>query len=1099
MNNDKSAEMYSKRYLLHESLGEGGMGEVFRAVDRLRAEEIAIKLVSEKGSERLTMPSDSVDSRTSLTREFELLASIRHPNVISVLDYGFDKEKHPYFTMELLKQPHYITEVAEGKSPKEKVNLLVQMLQALSYLYRRDILHRDLKPANVLAVGDNIKILDFGLATRVDQKQLEDDGDVFGTLAYISPEALLGENPTVASDLYAVGVIAYQMFAGKHPFDTSNLNTLISQIVSEVPDTKDIDTSEGLQATLDRLLSKDPQDRYRTAEEVINALCDGVGIPAPSETLAVRDSFLQSAKFVGREKELAQLVSALEDAENRQGSLWLVGGESGVGKTRLMDELRIQALVRGITLTRGQTADQGGLIYQVWREVLRWMSLLTDINPFEASIIKSILPDIDALVEFPVPPAPQIDPRGLNERLMGIIQGIFARLQQPLVILLDDLQWAGDESISLLQRLTPQLAQLPILVIGTYRNDERPKLPEELPNSHVLNLKRLSSKAVAALSKSMIGEVGDQHAVVEMLERETEGNVFFIVEVMRVLAEEAGGLDQIGSATLPTEIFAAGIQNIIQRRLERIPESLQNFVNLAAVAGRVIDEAVITAALPDVDVPKALTVAADAAVMDVANNQWRFTHDKIRESILQQLDDASTSALHGQIAEAIEQVYADTVDQAAKLAFHYGQAGNDEKERIYAHQAGELELQNGAYSQATLHLKRAYELTEKLPDSPDKIQQELNIQLNIATLNLITRGQSASDTKAAYDKAYELVNQLHQSPQLFQVLFGMWAYYLFSGAFDEAWEVAQQCLALAEQFNISGMIIESKVAVGNTAFWMGDYELARECLQAVDDLYDPAEHDKHLVQFGQDPRITARVFGSWASFILGYSEQALQLSFDALEIGKARNHPYSIVMSLQIITWNYYHIHDVESVMRYGGELMELSEKEGFPVFLAIGMMLQGWGNLYATSPQAGIGQIEAAVDLWRSLGGSLPTFPMLILSEAYLQAGDYETALEKVQTGLSAARTSKELAYESELLRMQGDILAKLGQIDQAKSILSESLGIAQKRQAKSLELRSLMSLYRLSPNDDLKTQIKIALESLSEGQDTADLLAAQAIVAAS
>ncbi|NDJ54439.1 MAG: serine/threonine-protein kinase PknK, partial [Chloroflexi bacterium] len=351
------------RYILRELLGRGGMGAVYRAIDRLGQGEaksyVALKRVLAP-TENLQFMSvsgannDITSLRFALAAEFQTLASLRHPHIINVLDYGFDDVHQPYFTMQFLADAQTFVDAGRGQPIDVQVDLLIQTLQALAYLHRRGVLHRDLKPGNVLVEevdGQKIvKVLDFGLSI-----VREEATETVGTLAYMSPEIVQGGKASFASDLYAVGVMAYEIMAGRHPFDEgSGPSMLLMQVISKAPDMTLLDAPPDLVEVIESLLAKNPGERLGSADAVIEALCEATNRPVPVETQAIRESFLQSAAFVGRDEEMAKLRSALQEAVNGSGSSWLIGGESGVGKTRLLNELRIGALVEGVIVVRGQ-------------------------------------------------------------------------------------------------------------------------------------------------------------------------------------------------------------------------------------------------------------------------------------------------------------------------------------------------------------------------------------------------------------------------------------------------------------------------------------------------------------------------------------------------------------------------------------------------------------------------------------------------------------------------------------------------------------------------------------------------------------------------
>ncbi len=347
--------------------------------------------------------------RLTLAREFRLLSSLRHPNIISVLDYGFDDQLEPYFTMELLERADTIMSAGKALPIEGKLDLIAQTLQALAYLHRRGIIHRDLKPGNVMVEGGRVKVLDFGVSM-LRQHDAEDAHLIVGTLGYMAPELLGGTPASEASDLYAVGMIAYELFAGRYPFDIDDLLRLKEDILHRQPDLGPID--ERVAGVIGWLLHKDPERRPGGVGEVFEALGDWTGKPLVVETAATRESFLQAANLVGRDDELAILCGMLDSAMEGKGAAALVGGESGVGKSRLLDELRARALVDGVVVLRGQAVSDGGGPYHVFREALRGLSLRTDLDDLEASVLEAVVPEIGALLEREVPSRPEIGPRG---------------------------------------------------------------------------------------------------------------------------------------------------------------------------------------------------------------------------------------------------------------------------------------------------------------------------------------------------------------------------------------------------------------------------------------------------------------------------------------------------------------------------------------------------------------------------------------------------------------------------------------------------------------------------------------------------------------
>ncbi|MDW8298588.1 MAG: AAA family ATPase [Anaerolineae bacterium] len=701
----------TQRYLLREELGRGGMGAVFRAYDRLRGEEVALK--------RLNAPVDALDfsargqgdAALALANEFRLLASLRHPNIIAVRDYGFDESGQPFYTMELLRAPQNILSVGAALPLSGKIDLIMQVLEALAYLHRRHILHRDLAPNNLLYADGRLRVVDFGLSVLRDQRV-----GLAGTLPYLAPELLADGQPSEASDLYAVGVVAYELLSGFNPFRASAVSSVIENVLRLVPDVSALGVDSPTQHLLERLLAKNPAERAWDAAALITEYYDATGVPLPPQTVEVREGSLQAARFIGRETELEQLTVALEHAQQAQGALWLIGGESGVGKSRLVEELRIVALVRGISVLRGQAVSSGSALYQVWQAILSELTLHTTLSDLEASILKPFVPEIERLLERSVNEPPDLEPERVRERFFNTVEMLFARLSRPALVILEDIHWSKQGSLELLSRVGALAKQKPLLVVATYREEERPDIPHLFPNARRLLLKRLTPEQMVRLTEAMIGIANNTPALQDLLQHETEGNALFMIEVLRELAQLAGRLDQIGVVTLPQRLFSDGVQAVLRQRLARLAEQARHLLTLAAISGRRLDMALMHAlsrqAKLGSDINAWLDLCANQAVLEFVNSEWRFTHDKLRETLLASLSQSDFAALSRQVAQTIEALYSDDSRQWDALAYHWANAGELYKEAHYKMLAGIQAVERYAYGHAIPLLERALALAD---------------------------------------------------------------------------------------------------------------------------------------------------------------------------------------------------------------------------------------------------------------------------------------------------------------------------------------------------------------------------------------------------
>jgi eukaryotic-like serine/threonine-protein kinase len=875
----KSQTFIANRYQLLDKLGQGGMGAVYKAQDRLTNQTIALKQV-------LLAPADldfasradlDTDLHIALAKEFRTLASLRHPNIISVLDYGFGNGRQPHYTMDYLDSGKTIIEASIALTLEEKVTLILQMLLALAYLHRRNIIHRDLKPGNVIVFEGRVKVLDFGLAILRRESDPSRTDTAAGTIGYIAPEIFEGRVASESADLYAVGVMAYELFAGRHPFDTSNMMMLMRQVMLEEADVSILELPPELADVLERLLVKNPDERYNDANDVIRELCAATHLSLPSETAEIRDSFIQAAKFVGRNTELQVLENVLASALEGQGSLYLVGGESGIGKTRLLQELRIQALVKGVLVLHGQAIAEGGSPYHLWRNVLRAMVLYTQLSDEETSVLKGLVPDISDLVGRNVLDAPTLDtPQETQDRLLNVIESVFRKQTKPIMLMLEDLQWA-DESLVILQRLSHIAKELPLLIIGNYRDDERPDLPNTLTESDVLLLDRFTQENIAELSLSMLGDGGKLPHVVELLQRESEGNVFFLIEVVRALAEEAGKLDNIGSMKLPERVLAQGVQTIVERRLNQVSDDAHALLQLAAIAGRRLDldilKHLINTQKNTFSIDDWLTTCANVSILDFQENDWRFNHDKLREYLLEHLPIKERPALYRQVAEAVEALYSESSNYYATLTQLWREAGDDTKELHYAALGGKQAFENNNYTVARDLLTRSLELLRALPETPDNLNRQWDLQVPLALALRDTRGYISPEFQEATNRAWELLPLIGETAETLarsQVLFMKWVYHVVAADFQTAWTIARQFYELADKTQNSQFMMEGHRLILSSAFYTGDLKIVQSHLEQILKLYDFEQHSHQAIRrYGQDPGISSLVYSSLPIWILG--------------------------------------------------------------------------------------------------------------------------------------------------------------------------------------------------------------------------------------
>lgn len=600
--------------------------------------------------------------------------------------------------------------------------------------------------------GATVKLLDFGLSV-LRKEATRGQADIAGTPGYIAPEVLFGAPPSEQSDLFAFGVVAFQILSGRSAIVRDITGEPVLSRSAEEISWDGLPLSAALRSYLRRLLARQPDERFATAAEAAQALSSAAELQQPLEGQQTRESFLSAATLVGREEELRTLKAALKAARAGHGAVLLLGGESGVGKSRLCEELKAQAQVRGIAVVRGQ-ADRhsGGL--ELFAPALRTLCLAESPSELLASTLKPLLPDLPQLLGRAVPDAPELATQAARLRLLLAMEHVLLGSSTPLLVLLEDLHWAEPDSVDLLRRLSQNIADRAVLIVATFRDDERAQLAAELPAAQLVKLSRLGSAAVGELIDSMVGPTAQRGQLLELLLRESEGNTFFIVEAMRTLADRSGGLAQLAQCELPRAVFVGGIQQALQRRLSQVPSQLRPLLHLAAVAGRTLDEAVLAAAQGEASLSAFLQSCSDSGVLEVHEQRYRFAHDKLRERVLADLGASEQRALHAQLAQAIERAYPGSPAHAALLSHHYLGAGLLRQAGETAAQAGEQAVLRGALAEAQVLLRRAIDL---LPQRTTSYLQRVRLyrlllHTHLGLGQLMDRGSEISAALRAIDR-----------------------------------------------------------------------------------------------------------------------------------------------------------------------------------------------------------------------------------------------------------------------------------------------------------------------------------------------------------
>ncbi|MDP9236076.1 MAG: protein kinase [Chloroflexota bacterium] len=781
----------SGRYVVRRVLPEGGQKTVYLVHDAALDRECALALIKTDALEP--------EELERLRREAQAMARLDHPNIVAVYDIG-EEDGRPFFVCQ------YITggdlrgtlRAAGGPLPMEHTLAIAEDLcRALAHAHEHGIVHRDVKPANIWLTGEGTaKLGDFGLATAADRTRLTLTGAVVGTAAYMAPEQALGQPADARSDLYAVGCVLYEMLTGRPPFLGDDVLAVISQHVNTAPvapSWHNPQVPKPLEALVLRLLAKSPDERPASAQNVATELRrirdrSTVDVaPEPPRPAGGDLRGLEWGRFVGRREEMDQLKEALEEMLSGRGSLAMVVGEPGIGKTRLAEEFGVYAALRGARVLAGHCYEgESSIPYRPLVEALRPYARSRPDDEVRSQMDAGA-PEIATLLSeirqrFPdIAPAPPLEAEAERLRLFESVTQFVrnAAAASPLVLQLDDLHWADKPSLLLLQYLMRSIGGDRVLIVGAYRDvelDRTHPLAEAMatlrrtPHYRRVLLRGLPEDDVLAMISTVEGSEATsaaRRALADALYRETEGNPLFIREVINSLIEDGKLFRRDGEWTSNVRSVSElglpeGVREVIGRRLSRLSEDCNKMLTLASTmaGGFTWEELRAITRQPEEALLDLLEEALRAQLVierrAAAGGTYDFTHALIRHTLYEELSTPRRVLLHRQIGEALEKLYTTNVDpHLAELAHHFYQAapGGDVGKAIdYATRAGARAVQALAYEEAAAQYELALQALE-LKEQPDERQR---YELLSALGQAYRRADVAEKAMATTERALKL-------------------------------------------------------------------------------------------------------------------------------------------------------------------------------------------------------------------------------------------------------------------------------------------------------------------------------------------------------
>jgi predicted ATPase len=1043
----------NNRYRLDAEVGRGGMGTVYRAHDTLLARDVAVKVLSATGL--------GTEGRARLLREAQAVAQLNHPNVVTIHDVG-EAGGSPFIVMEWLAgRSLYDTMVTQGREAAglggpeglDRILLITrQVCTALEHAHAHGIVHRDLKPENVLLLVNPlddaspvVKLVDFGLSRSV-ASRLTPEGSLAGTVFYLAPEQALGQPVDPRADLYALGVLLYELLCGRLPFVADDPLAVISQhLYAPVrpPRALEPEIPPVLSDLVVRLLSKRPEERPASATAVRQALEELGREPAPllDAELSPLDQLVRG-RLVGREVEFAEARAAWKEASSAPGRsrVLLITGEPGSGKTPLVREIRTLAEVTGGRALVASCYAEGTAPYapiaQFIREALSLQAL--ELPDLVLAGLMDLAPDLRA--HYPdVPALTPLDAHADRQRLFESVVALCGALVEraPLLWVVEDAQWADSGTLFLLRHLAQRSRSMGfrVLLVLTYREVELGEsccLSDVLMDLHRLGqavrikLGRLNRAQTGELLAVLLqGEIPD--AFLDAIYRETEGNPLFVEEICKALMED-GHLHREGGRwhwSLDRLRLPQSISMAIQARISRLPAATQEVLPLAAVIGRAFDFKTLCRAgdLEEEDVIHALEAAERAQLlveMDTprgagSQEMLAFAHKVTRSALLESLSGLRRRRMHRRVADAIRELRPDDLEA---LAYHYGEAGDEERSLTYHLRAADRARRVYANDDAIrLYTEALHLMPDDHPGRFDALAARAGVYDVVAR-----REEQLADAQAML----ALADASHDDARRCDALIALTDYYLETEP-ALAQEPAAQSVALAKTLGDPLREGQALRRLGREARYRYDFALSRSALEAA------------IARFRQAdcPSDTA-VCLHMLSLTLGEqgeTEAALQAAQDALAASRVAADRRQEAISLRRLAIVHLGIREHAKALPFATAALalhrELGDRSEEARALNVLGVISGWLGRAEEARQ----YLEQALDLSMAIDSSLGVRSAVInlLWAYYRWLGDYEAALSFLQEQVTCARRLGDEVLEAHLRSQEPFLLAVLGQYEAA------------------------------------------------------------------
>jgi class 3 adenylate cyclase/predicted ATPase len=835
--------------------------------------------------------------------------------------------------------------------------------------------------------------------------------------------------------------------------------------------------------------------------------------------------------LVGREQEVGLLLERWEQVKAGHGHVVLLTGDAGIGKSRLVQMLKehvanephvrwecrsaeysqntalfplVDLFQRILQFETGDTPDEK--VAKLEHVLSQYRLPLEESVPLFAPLLSLSLP------EHHYPPL-NLSPQRQRQKLLETIVAILLELaeHQPMLFIVEDLHWTDPTTLELLGLLLDQTPTASLLVLLTCRPHFQPAWHHRSYLSEI-TVNRLSHAQVEQIVAGVTEGKTFPLEVLQQIIAKTDGVPLFVEEMTKAILE-SGQLKAVDkhyelTGSFSTFAIPATLQDSLMARLDRLVTA-KAVAQYAAVIGRqfAYDLLSIVSQLDEATLQRELGRLVEAEIVYQRglppHATYVFKHALIQDAAYASLLKSTRQQYHQRIAQVLEAQFPETTaGQPELLAHHYTEAGLIEQSITYWYKAGQRAIERSAHVEAIAHLRQGLALLQTLPETSERVQREVDMLITLGASLLATKGYGAPEVGETYAHARQLCQSLDDPHQLFPVLYGLWNYSAGS-ELQTAYTLGEQLLTLAQQVQDPVMLVAGYRALGLTLFFLGAAVAAHTYLTQGMVLYDPQQHRVAAFLYGDDAGVTCSANDALTLWHLGYPDQSLARTDEAVTFAQQTGYPFSLGFALGCAAIVHHLRREDRAAQACADGVISLATAQGFPYWMAWGAMLRGWALAQQGQAQEGIEQITQGLMDYHATGVErFRPYCLALLAEAYGTMGQPEAGLTALTEALTLADTTGERWYESEIYRFKGELLLQqhLDNQADAETCFQHALEIARHQEAKSLELRAATSLARLWQQQGKRQEAHDLLAPVygwfTEGFDTADLKDAQALL---